>query len=228
MGLHRQYWIPRGLSKDQGVYVRYPAEELYAVACLEARRAGAAVVGENLGTVPAYVNRALAGHGWLETYVVEYAARPRAKDALPAIRRDAVASLDTHDMPPFASFWKAGDVPERIALGLLARARGAAERRGRARLRDALRTFFRRRGLLGTRAGARDVVRAAHAHLAASPARLVLVNLEDLWGETAPLNVPGTWREVPNWRRKYRHDLARIRARPDVTRALARVAARGS
>jgi 4-alpha-glucanotransferase len=220
MGLHRQFWIPRGLPKERGVYVRQPAEELHAVLCLEAARAGAAVVGENLGTVPAYVNRALARHRWLATYVVEYAARPRAADALPPVPRDAVASLNTHDMPPFSSFFAARDVPERIALGLLARERGPAERRARERVRRALVSFLRRRGLLGRRTRAADVVAAAHAHLAASPARLVLVNLEDLWGEAAPLNVPGTWREVPNWRRKFRRDLSRIRTAGDVARAL--------
>ena len=35
MGLHRMYFIPDGFPMDQGTYVEYPAEELYAVLSLE-------------------------------------------------------------------------------------------------------------------------------------------------------------------------------------------------
>jgi hypothetical protein len=31
---------------------------------------------------------------------------------------------------------------------------------------------------------------------------MAVINIEDTWGETHPQNVPGTWRERPNWRRK--------------------------
>jgi 4-alpha-glucanotransferase len=126
-------------------------------------------------------------------------------------------------MPPFAAFWHGLDIPERVRLGLLASDRSASETARRAALRGALVTFLRRRGLLHRR-GTREVLDALHTLLARSPAKLVLLNLEDLWLETAPLNVPGTWREVPNWRRKFRHPVEGITALPEVSRTLSSVA----
>src|SRR5690606_8353725 len=72
MGLHRLYWVPDGLPASQGVYVRYPAEELYAILLLEAHRLGASIIGENLGTVPSYVNQAMRTHGFGRLYVFQY------------------------------------------------------------------------------------------------------------------------------------------------------------
>ncbi len=64
MGLHRLYWVPDGRPATDGVYVRYPGEELYAVLLPGVSPVPAAVVvGENLGTVPAEVGPALAEHG---------------------------------------------------------------------------------------------------------------------------------------------------------------------
>jgi 4-alpha-glucanotransferase len=39
---------------------------------------------------------------------------------------------------------------------------------------------------------------------------MVLVNMEDLWLEARPQNVPGTSSERPNWRRKARLTLEQI------------------
>jgi 4-alpha-glucanotransferase len=36
------------------------------------------------------------------------------------------------------------------------------------------------------------------------------VNLEDLWLEPAPQNVPGTWMERPNWQRRARYSLEEL------------------
>jgi 4-alpha-glucanotransferase len=65
---------------------------------------------------------------------------------------------------------------------------------------------------------------AAHGYLAGSRARTVLVNLEDLWGETRPQNTPGTSTERPNWVRKARHPFERFREMPGVVGTLKEVA----
>ena len=72
MGLHRLYWIPEGLSGDRGLYVEYPAEEMYAILSLESHRADAGIVGENLGMVPAEVNRSMSKHNIRQLYVAQY------------------------------------------------------------------------------------------------------------------------------------------------------------
>jgi len=113
MGLHRLWLVPPGASAVDGCYVRYPAAELRAVAVLEADRAGAVVVGEDLGTVPHRVRQAMASDGMLRTVVWQFTATP--EDPLPQFPEAALASLGTHDTQPFAAFLEE-DEPARRAL----------------------------------------------------------------------------------------------------------------
>ena len=69
MGLHRLYCIPKNFTAKEGAYVRYSAEELYAILSLESHRNQTCIVGENLGTVPQYVNKKLAKHRFYRMYV---------------------------------------------------------------------------------------------------------------------------------------------------------------
>jgi len=209
MGLHRLYWVPHGFSAKEGVYVRYPAKELYAILCLEARRHNAVIVGENLGTVPEYVNDALASHGVSGMYVLPFHyERPPTEHQ--------VASLNTHDMPTFAGFWDGLDLEDRLDLGLISSLDGVQAEREQAR-----------RGLasaVGAAGSSGDeVLQAGLEFLARSDASLVMVNLEDLWLERRPQNVPGTWRERPNWLRRARYSLDEFPLRTDVRDTLERV-----
>ena len=72
MGLHRLYWIPEGMTGDRGLYVNYPAEEMYAD--FEPRIASGARgnSGENLGVVPPAVNRSMSKHNVRPLYVAQY------------------------------------------------------------------------------------------------------------------------------------------------------------
>src|SRR5579871_386816 len=49
MGFHRLFWIAQGFGARDGVYVNYPAEELYAVFSLESHRHQSILIGEDLG-----------------------------------------------------------------------------------------------------------------------------------------------------------------------------------
>jgi 4-alpha-glucanotransferase len=220
--LHRLYWVPAGRAASEGAYVRYPFDELYAVLSIESHRHRAVIVGENLGTVPPAVNRGLKRHGIREMYVVQYEQRGDPVRALRPVPGGAVASLNTHDMPPFAAAWRGLDVADRLDLGLLSAGGARAETRRRRRLNQALIQFLRKRGRLPRESsGEDDLQRALTAYLGASRAGTVLVNLEDLWGETAPQNVPGTTRERVNWRRRARLSLEQMKADPNVLAALA-------
>ncbi|MBN1607561.1 MAG: 4-alpha-glucanotransferase [Polyangiaceae bacterium] len=211
MGLHRLYWVPRGLPASEGAYVTYPAEEFYAMLSIESHRHHAAIIGENLGTVPAEVNRSLRRHGVSGMFVVQYEARPAPSSALRRVERHEIARLSTHDMPPFAAFWAGLDIEDRRALGLIKPQNLARERRLRERVRTALHRLLRQRRLLGrNETGTAAVCRGVTEYLGASPARWLLVNLEDLWQETASQNTPGTSTERVNWRRKLRFSLEAI------------------
>jgi len=220
MGLHRLFWIPEGVDASEGVYVRYPAEELYAILSLESHRHSSSIVGENLGTVPAYVNQAMGRHGVSRMYVVQY-EMSAGQRPLHGISSDSVASLNTHDMPPFAAFWQDMDIDERLALGLVDKAGAYRERRGRQGLKRGLVSLLQKSGRL--RVGCEDthaVLKGCLALLGGSRARVVLVNLEDLWLETRPQNIPGTVQEYSNWRRKARYSLEEFRGRPEVVDVL--------
>jgi 4-alpha-glucanotransferase len=204
MGLHRLYCVPSGMPATSGVYVRFRPDEWYAMLSLEAHRAGAVIIGEDLGTVPAYVRRAMRSHRLLGMFVVELEARPDRRQPLPEPPRSAVAAVATHDMPPFARFWADGDT----------------------RVKTAIAGFLLERGFLATRerGDPRAVLDACLAFLAASDAPVVIATLEDLWLEDRPQNVPGTGSERPNWRVRMRHTVEELRDLEDVRRTLDRIA----
>jgi len=211
MGLHRLYWVPRGFEARQGTYVNYPAEELHAIFNLESHRNRTRLVGENLGTVPAVVNQSMERHGLSKMFVVQFEERPDPKTALVSPPALSVASLNTHDTPTFAAHWRGDDLLELVRLGLLPRGSLKTARKVRERLKMALMRFLKTQGLLkGRKPGAQEVLRAALAWLKSSRSEIVLINLEDLWLETRPQNVPGTSSERPNWRRKARFTLEQI------------------
>ncbi|HVA00618.1 MAG TPA: 4-alpha-glucanotransferase, partial [Terriglobia bacterium] len=113
MSLHRLFWVPKGFEPRDGAYVHYRANEMYAILALESARNQALIVGEDLGTVPGYVRQSLARHRVQRMYVLQFEAAPKRKKPLPVPPVDSVATLNTHDMPPFAAFWDGLDIQDR-------------------------------------------------------------------------------------------------------------------
>ncbi len=148
MSLHRLFWVPEGCRPEDGAYVGYPAEELYAVLCVESHRHRTVLVGEDLGTVPPEVRPTMRRHGLLRTWVLQSSLRKRLKDPLGKIPPHAVASINTHDMFPFAGFIAGADVAARVATGQLAAPLAERELRRRAQLVSGLADFLRTEGLL--------------------------------------------------------------------------------
>lgn len=215
MALYRLWWVPRGRSAAEGGYVHYPVQMLFDIVAEESARSGCMVIGEDLGTVPAEV-RGLMEDSGIHGYLVLYFER-HADGAfrLPRQwRRDALASVTTHDLPTLRAWWEATDIDLRARLGMyppgLEVSTLKAERSiDRDRLIDAL-------AEAGTRprwpveAFEPDFSSAIHAFLASSAAALVAVQAEDLLGMEDPVNIPGTWAEYANWRRKLSADLAAL------------------
>jgi 4-alpha-glucanotransferase len=224
MGLHRLYWIPHGFASTEGVYVHSRAEEFYAIISLESHRHRAQVIGENLGTVPPYVNAAMARHNIFGMQVNQFLVSADPRQALEVISRGIVASLNTHDTPTFAGFWNGADIRDRNELGILSSMEAEFLYRERAGQCERLIQELISLGELDP--GSRDlmaILRAWLFRLAGTNASLLLVNLEDLWLETEPQNVPGTWEERPNWRRKARLALEQISATGAVEDTLRRI-----
>jgi len=217
MGLHRLFWIPKGLDARYGAYVRYRVKELYAVLTLESHRQRSIIVGEDLGTVPSYIRPAMSRHDLQRMYVLHYELADSSSALLRRPQCNSVASLNTHDMPPFASFWQGLDISERLNLGLLNEKGARDEKRSRRAVKHALLTFLRNKGWLKDGdADDRAVLKACLSFLSSSRARVVLVNAEDLWLETQAQNVPSTGDRNPNWRRKARYTLEEFCQLPEV------------
>lgn len=221
MGLYRLYWVPDGFAPNEGVYVRYPAEEFFAVLNLESHRYKARIVGENLGTVPAAVNAKLVRHNIRGMHVAQFGVTSDPNDALDPVPERAVASLNTHDTPMFAAYWTGADIDDRRELDLLTDEAAERERACRRQQRAALTAFLRAGGWLHEDSpGTGAVLRAWLANLAGGDADFLLLNLEDLWLEPAPQNLPGTAEERPNWKRKTRYSLEQIHTLPAVRETL--------
>jgi 4-alpha-glucanotransferase len=216
MGLHRVFWVPDGFSATDGVYVHYRAPEFYAILNLESHRHQVQIVGENLGTVPDFVNATMARRKIFGMHVGQFAVNADPNYALDPVPAIVVASLNTHDTATFMGFWLEHDIDDRVALGLLDSKQADHERRYRATQRDALIAYLRAKGYIGEENSAATVLRGWLTFLAGQDAEFILINLEDLWLEPAPQNVPGTWQERPNWRRKTRHSFEEVRGQAAV------------
>jgi 4-alpha-glucanotransferase len=224
MGLYRLFWVPEGMDAKEGAYVRYPAEELFAIITLESHRHKAQIVGENLGTVPPAVDAALHRHGIQGMYVGQFEIDAGRWPPIRTPSANAVASMNTHDLPTFSAFWNALDVDDHVALGLMTEGEANAERGRRGAMRHQLTVYLREIGLLAADAHEpHAVLEALLRWLGASPAPTVLASLEDLWGETQPQNTPGTFEERCNWRRKARLRFEEFRELPSVLQALAKL-----
>lgn len=224
MSLHRLFCIPEGFPTDQGVYVRYNARELYAMVNLESHRHKTLVVGENLGTVPAQVTAEMTRRDLCGMYVLQFELNPDQAQVLRPVAPLTVASLDTHDTPMFGAFLQGLDIEDRYQLGLLDDATRQHECQTRKALKAAMVHYLSDHGWLrGKHHDDQAITNACMAYLAASPARQFLVNLEDLWLEAQPHNVPGTHAERPNWQRKARYSVTAFSQMQPVLATLALV-----
>jgi 4-alpha-glucanotransferase len=202
IGLFRLWWIPEGQPPTSGTYVRYDHEALTGILALEAHRAGALVVGEDLGTVEPWVRQYLSERGILGTSILwfEFDFHGSGGPLRPERWREyCLASVTTHDLPPTAGYLAGDHIRLRDSLGLLTRPLDeelAADQADRGAWLDEL----RKHGALRLDADVEETVQALHRFLTRTPARLVCVSLSDAVGDRRTQNQPGTINEYPNWR----------------------------
>ena len=217
MGLQRLFWVPDGGTGHDGTYVSMPLDELMAVVAIEAQRFGVDVVGEDLGTVDPALRDAMAHEGLRGMYVAQYALEEHELAPVPA---GSVASFATHDTPTFWGWWEGVDIDERAELEILS-PESAAEAREQ-RQRDVGR--LRRSLHLDADAGAEEAFHLLHRRLGESDAGLVMVQVEDLLGETRAVNLPGTSSERSNWSQLCGQSLEEMRHSETLSKRLAPLA----
>ncbi|MET4226187.1 4-alpha-glucanotransferase [Oerskovia enterophila] len=200
IGLFRLWWIPGAARADAGAYVRYDHEALIGILCLEAQRAGAVVIGEDLGVFEPWVRDYLTERGILGTSVLWFEKGEGGHPLPPeAYRRLALATITTHDLPPTAGYLAGEHVDLRERLGLLTEPAYVVRREAREE-RDTMVALLVERGLVGEDPSERELVEALHVLVAQSPAVLLGVSLADAVGERRTQNQPGTDQEYPNWK----------------------------
>ena len=200
LGLSRLFWIPRGADASAGTYVRYPAEEMFAVLALEAQRSGGIVVGEDLGTIDDRIRVLMRRRGVASSAVLYFEAGDGGRRPAATYPAHALASVTTHDLPTATGFWDGSALQVRAGLGLLPGGLEAERQRVAEERRSMLELLVAHGCLPDAGAGVRERVLAMHRFLAGTPTRLVAGALWDALGDPRQPNVPGTVDEYPNWR----------------------------
>jgi 4-alpha-glucanotransferase len=202
IGLFRLWWIPKGAPPTDGTYVRYDHEAMIGVLALEAHRAGAVVVGEDLGTVEPWVRDYLRERGLFGTSILWFEAdREGGGGPLPAERwrEYCLSAVTTHDLPPTPGYLAGEHVRLRERLGLLTRP-AAEELAADQAQQAAWLAELRRVGLLGDAPDVDAIVLALYRYLGRTPSKLLALSLADAVGDLRTQNQPGTTDEYPNWR----------------------------
>jgi (1->4)-alpha-D-glucan 1-alpha-D-glucosylmutase len=213
MGLMRLYWVPPDVSPEQGAYVSYPLQDLLGIVALESQRNRCMVIGEDLGTLPEGLDQHLKAAGVLSYRVLLFEKEADGSFKAPAAYPDqALAAASTHDLPTLKSFWLGHDLDLRAQLNLYPsedlRTQQAVERaQDRARILVALeREKLLPAGMTIHPVSAPEMTPelalAIHVYIARSRAQLMMVQMEDVFGQLEQVNLPATTDQYPNWQRK--------------------------
>jgi len=226
MGLRRLFLLPEGAGAVDGAYLAYPFEDLAGQVAAESMRAKCMVVGEDLGTVPFGMREQLANERMLSYRVLWF--ERSGEDFIPPEDYPSLAAacVSTHDLPTLTGWWDGVDIKERQALGLvgeggveaaLAEREAEKVRLGEALLREGL---IKALPVPGEPMSDEFFV-AVHAFVGRTCSMLALAQLDDLAGEKVAVNLPGTDRERPNWRRRLGRPVDQVMSEPRVRAALA-------
>lgn len=215
-GLFRCFWVPNGFSAADGVYVHQPADELLALLSIHSHHHKATIVAENLGTVPRHISAGLQRRGLRNMSIGQFGLGNEAQP-IPTPEPGSLAALNTHDMPTFAAHWRGDDLDLHASLGVVEPQDVPQLREGRTEMRRRVIVAMRTHGWTGdTDPDIPDVLAFLLRAMAESQPAILLINLEDLWQETHPQNVPGIADEYPNWRRKAIRTLRDIVESPSI------------
>ena len=201
LGMFRLWWIPDGRAATEGTYVYYDHEAMMGVILLEAQRAGAIVIGEDLGVVEPWVRDYLRERGVLGTSVVWFEKEGSGWPLRPEHYRDrALAAVNIHDLPPTLGYIRGIQTTLRSELGLLTDDIETVRAGDRLELEQVGVRLHEYGCIDGAEPSERETVEGLYRYVAKTPSKLVVASLVDAVGDVRPQNMPGTGGDqYPNW-----------------------------
>ena len=184
MGLFRLWWVPKARKPKDGAYVRYLAEELLAIIEIESQRAGAVVVGEDLGTVEPGVREQLADHNVLSYRLLWFEDTPPSQ-----YPEKALAAITTHDLPTLVGIWTGADLETQRRLGL-----NPDESES-----EKLREILLKTSGLDADADVTLAITKTFEQLSQAPSAIVMASMEAACVTAERPNMPAGAGKYPNW-----------------------------
>lgn len=202
LGLNRSYWVPD--DGAAGAYVRQPFDALIALIKIEAARHGTQVIGEDLGLVPDGFRETMRGHGFYGYSVLQYEKQDGEFRTPGDPSPQVLSCFGTHDTPTLQGYAQGRDIDWWQRLGWIDDEAAAHERAQRTDDVAAL------------TGDTPQIAEAVHERLAASPAAMVCVQLDDALGTVEAQNLPGTVEEHQNWQRRYSVPVSALETLPEL------------
>ena len=226
MALLRLWWVVKGDNAKDGGYVYYPVDDLLGILALESQRHQSLVIGEDLGTVPEEIKSKLADNGVYSYRVFFFEQAEDGGFFSPAhYPVQSMSTLTTHDMPTLTGYWHCLDLqlgkelglyPTEEILSTLYTSRHDNKQEilnslhGHASIPNWIDQSVDHLGM------SRDLNFGMQTHMAAGSSALLSLQLEDWLQMDKPVNVPGTFNEYPNWKRKLNRNLEHIFSDPEL------------
>ena len=220
MALLRLWWVVKGDDAKKGGYVYYPVDDLLAILALESHRHQSLVIGEDLGTVPDEIRTKLADNGVYSYRVFFFEQAPDGGFFSPFhYPEQSMSTLTTHDMPTLAGYWHCDDLTLGKELGIyptedILSTLYASRHQNKQSILDTLHGHHSINDEVGRDVHNVNMSKALNfgmqLHMASGSSALLSLQLEDWLEMDKPVNIPGTFNEYPNWRRKLTRNLQDI------------------
>ncbi|WP_281716095.1 4-alpha-glucanotransferase [Alteromonas sp. CyTr2] len=226
MALLRLWWVVKGDNAKDGGYVYYPVDDLLGILALESHRNQSLVIGEDLGTVPEEIRSKLADNGVYSYRVFFFEQAEDGGFFSPShYPVQSMSTLTTHDMPTLIGYWHCLDLELGKEIGLypteeILQTLYADRHENKQAILDTLHGH----GSIGDNVGRdvnhtgmnRELNNGMQVHMAGGSSALLSLQLEDWLEMDKPVNIPGTFDEYPNWRRKLTEDIESMFDRHDI------------
>lgn len=213
MAIRRLWWCFENNGTQDGCYVYYPFEHLLAILKIESHINQSIVIGEDLGIVPPEVREALASSGIFSNSLFYFEKNHEGEfRSIGELPKHCLLMIANHDVPPFTGWWQHDDLTIKQQYKLIDSQQLADLKEQRREEQARLLRFINLSAgqTLDSQSDSMQVYSALSLCLSQSQAQLFAIQIDDLDSQQYPVNIPGTDKEYPNWRRVLSHSCEEI------------------